>query len=130
VALTHFCWHCYAQNERPDGLCARCGEEIAEPADTTFDDRLLWALRHPIPERRMVAVRALARRRAGRAREPLHELATRADDPYLAAAALEALVELDGIEPHRALVAGLARQGPAPVRRVASVLDTGRRSPT
>jgi hypothetical protein len=128
VPLTYYCWHCYAKNERPRGTCLQCGSEIASPAGTTFDDRLVWALGHPLVERRMVAARALGRRHVGRARQPLRRLVVAAADPYLAAAALEALVELDGADAHRELVDRLAGSGPAPLRRAARELAGRRRT--
>lgn len=90
MPLTYYCWYCRAKNERLRGRCRECGREIAAPEGTPFDELLLWALDHPLVERRMVAVRALARRRVERAREPLRALTSDAD-AYLAAAALDAL---------------------------------------
>jgi HEAT repeat protein len=116
--LTHYCWHCYGKNRRAAGACEHCGHEIAAPAGTSFDERLLWALAHPLAERRMTAVRALGKRRIEAAREPLRKLVSD-PDPYLAAAALEALVRIDGPERHRALLEELRTNGPPAVRAVA-----------
>jgi len=116
--LTYFCWHCYGENRSESGQCEHCQHEIASPQGTTFEDRLIWALRHPLTERRMVAVRAIGTRRLTRARQELRTLVSD-QDPYLAAAALEALVEMDGREAHHDLVDQLRRSGAAPVRAVA-----------
>jgi hypothetical protein len=116
--LTYFCWHCYGQNRQASGPCEHCRREIAPPEGTTFEDRLVWALSHPLEERRMIAVRAIGRRRLVHAREELHALVSESD-PYLAAAALEALVALDGSDAHRALIDQLRRSGSAPVKAAA-----------
>jgi hypothetical protein len=119
--LTYFCWHCYGQNRQASGSCEHCQREIAPPEGTSFEDRLVWALSHPLAERRMIAVRAIGRRRILRAREGLLALVSQSD-PYLAAAALEALVALDGPELHRQLIERLRRSGAAPVRAAAREL--------
>jgi len=123
---TTFCWSCYTQNDRPTGPCRECGREIAAPEGTSFETKLIWALRHPLRERRMVAARVLGELHVAGAREPLRELATQVDDPYLAAAAVEALVALDGADVHADLLARLAHSGPAPARRVAQELSSRR----
>jgi HEAT repeat protein len=119
--LTYYCWHCYGKNRRASGRCERCGEEIAAPPATSFEARLLWALDHPLPERRMAAVHALGTRRAEAASGPLRELVSD-PDPYLAAAALEALVRIDGADRHRALLEELRVSAPPAVRAVARSL--------
>jgi hypothetical protein len=119
--LSYFCWHCYGQNRVARGRCEHCGEEIAPPADTAFDDQLLWALTHPLPDRRLLAIRAVASRRLQAGRDTLRALVADTD-PYLAAAALEALVALDGAGAHRVLLERLRREGAAPVRAAAREL--------
>ncbi len=117
--MTFYCWWCYAPNTAPRGSCAACGQDIAAPVETTYVDALLWALRHPVVERRMIAARVLGERREPRAREALRELATQEEDPYLAAEALHALFTIDGVDVHRNLAERLARHGPPAVRAVA-----------
>jgi hypothetical protein len=118
--LTYYCWRCYAVNGRPRGACVGCGGEIAAPAEADYVDRLLWSLRHPLPDRRMIAAHVLGRRRELRARQPLLELAVDQSDPYLAAQALSALVAIDGTAIHRKLLERLAVTGAAMVKRVAT----------
>jgi HEAT repeat protein len=126
-ALTYFCWRCYGRNPRPAGECTECGGELAAPAGTGYDERLVWALGHPVRERATVAARILGRRRTRAARGPLRELALAPDDPYLAAVALESLVAIDGVDELRDLLERLARDGSAPVRAVAvGALAAGR----
>jgi HEAT repeat protein len=115
----YFCWHCYGQTDTADGPCPHCGLPVAPPTHTDYTDRLLWALRHPLPETRLIAARTLGRRQATRAAGSLRELALADDDPYLAATALEALVRLQGAAALRPVLETLATQGPAPVRRLA-----------
>ena len=58
---TYFCWACYAPVDGAEGYPA-CGHASAPPPGTSFTERLLWALRHPLVERRMVAIGVLAER--------------------------------------------------------------------
>jgi HEAT repeat protein len=122
--LTYYCWHCYGKNRLAAGACEHCGEQIAAPPGTSFDDLLLWALRHPLAERRTAAVQALGKRRVEAASERLRRLVSD-PDPYLAAAALEALVQIDGAEPHARLLDSLREDGPPPVRAAARRLQPG-----
>jgi HEAT repeat protein len=117
--LTHFCWHCYAENGRERGPCSTCGRLIEAPATTTYVDCLLWALRHPVAERRLIAAHVLGRLGERRASAPLRELALSRDDPVLAAEALRNLVAIDGAEELAPLLSHLATGGAAGVRRVA-----------
>jgi len=82
-------------------------------------DLHLWALSHPLVGRRMLAVAALGREHEQRAAAPLTHLLNSGTDPYLAAAALEALVQIRGLDACRALLARLATDASAPVRATA-----------
>jgi HEAT repeat protein len=119
--LTYYCWHCYGQNRRASGRCDQCGREIATHSGASFDDQLMWALKHPLAERRMLAVHAIAQRRLVRAREQLQALLSD-PDAYLAAAALEALVALDGLDSQRVTLERVQESGAAPVRAAAREL--------
>lgn len=120
--LTFYCWHCYGKNRRASGRCEHCGAEIAAPPGTSFEEQLLWALAHPLAERRIAAAHALGTRGVEAASGRLQELVS-APDPYLAAAALEALVRIDGTERHRALLEELQVSAPPAVRAVARSLE-------
>jgi HEAT repeat protein len=116
----HYCWHCYGANDAGHGRCRLCGERIEPPADVGYVDQLLWALAHPLVERRMVAARVLGSRRERRAIPRLRDLALSRDDPYLAAVALEALVSIEGIPALRKLLERLAAEAPPQVREAAT----------
>ncbi|MFY9809690.1 MAG: HEAT repeat domain-containing protein [Pseudonocardiaceae bacterium] len=83
---------------------------------------LVWALGHPLAERRLVAAQALGQRREARAEGRLRELVRVREDPYPAAAAVQALVSIVGRQDCADLLTKLATRGPAPVRRTAADL--------
>ncbi len=115
-----YCWWCYAPQDRAetgDLPCPQCGRPPTEPAGTSFTDKLLWALQHPLVERRVIAAGTLGKHAEPRALQPLRVMA-RDPDPYLAAAAINALAHYRFRDVGRTLLA-VARAGPAPARRAA-----------
>lgn len=124
-SLTYYCWSCYAPSHAASGRCERCGGHIEAPSEADYADLLVWALDHPLAERRLVAAQALGQRREARAEGRLRELARDGEDPYLAAAAVQALVAIVGRQACTSLLTHLAQHGPAPVRRTAADVLNG-----
>jgi hypothetical protein len=122
TSATHYCRSCYSPGDQPIGRCRRCGGRIEAPPETNYADRLVWALEHPLAERRMVAAQMLGRRREARATDRLYRLARSRHDPYLAATALRALMSITGRPACAQLLAELAQCGPAPVRQTVRAL--------
>lgn len=118
----YFCWHCYGQADSADGPCPHCGRPVAPPEHTDYTTRLIWALHHPLPETRRTAARVLGRRPAAHAAPALRALALNSEDPYLAAAALEALVCIQGTTALHPVLKTLVEEGAAPARRLAEQL--------
>jgi HEAT repeat protein len=117
--VVYFCWHCYGRNSQRSGPCSRCGRSIEAPPETSYVDRLLWALGHPTTERRMTAIHVLGARKERRAAPALRALATDSEDPYQAAAALDSLVAIEGADAVRGLLEHLVGSSPVQVRDVA-----------
>lgn len=86
---TRFCPSCYAANDWGARTCAACGALLETPRG--YDERLVWALDHPDGATAIRAAGVLAARRTAGAVEPLGRMARRLDDPYRAAAAVNAL---------------------------------------
>lgn len=116
----HYCWCCYAEVPAPAGRCPNCGREIAAPVGADHVDKLIWALHHPLPERRLLAADALAQRRERRAAPVLRRSLEERPDPYQQASVLSALLAIEGVEGLGDLLARLAADGAAPARRVAT----------
>lgn len=127
---TFFCWSCRARVDVDSGSCRHCGGRIEPPPAADYVDRLIWALGHPLVERRLVAARLLGERCEARATAPLRDLAEHSDDPYLAAVAVESVVAIVGVDASRALLRRIASTGAAPVRGiVADLLALGHSHP-
>ncbi len=118
----YYCWSCYAPAQTASGRCEHCGGRIEAPPEADYADLLMWALDHPLAERRLVAAQVLGQRREARAEGRLRELVWTREDPYLAAAAVQALVAIVGRQACADLLTELATRGPAPVRRTATDL--------
>ncbi len=86
--LTRLCPACYEPNRASEEYCRRCGARLE--SEETFDERLIWALRHPDTSVAVLAAELLAARRARQAIPALLDLSQR-PDPYRAAAATAAL---------------------------------------
>jgi HEAT repeat protein len=86
----------------------------------SYRDRLVWALAHPLTGRQMVALDALARIRDPGCWEPVRRLLD-SPDPYLAAAALRTLAEIDPAKA-RLLVEHYRAHGHVLLRRAAAAL--------
>ena len=124
-----FCFRCYARNPRSEGACDECGEPIEPPRELTYDERLIWALDHPLSGTAITAACLLGVRRTAAASEPLRRIVEAYRDPYLAARALQSLVAIEGVGPTRPLLRQLAAGGPLLLRHVARAELIGGRSP-
>jgi HEAT repeat protein len=112
-----YCPDCFAEVEQQTADCRRCGADLANPA-RDFEEQLIRALAHPLPDRRLLAAQILGRRGARRAVPRLIRVVDEADDPYLVAEATVALARI-GDPAGLAVVARMAQQGPAVARAAA-----------
>jgi HEAT repeats len=125
AGLTHYCYHCYGENELAAGRCTHCGEEIQAPPSTSYGQLLIWALHHPIAEVAVNAAATLGERRERLASDSLRELVFDSRDPYLAAQALRSLVHIEGTTALGSVLEQLLEQGPVQVQAVASAALRG-----
>jgi hypothetical protein len=112
-----YCPDCFAEVEQQNGDCPRCGADLGSPAGD-FEEQLIRALRHPLPDRRLLAAQILGQRGARGAIPSLIEITEQADDPYLVAEATVALARI-GDPAGLAVVDRMARAGPAVARAAA-----------
>ncbi len=115
----YWCFHCYGLNPVSSGRCVHCGEPIEAPASISYDERLIWTLRHPDGDRAVLAARTLGEHRVMSAEPALRSVITAGSDPFLAAEALRSLVKIKGRESTRDLLEQLADGGSFMVAEVA-----------
>jgi HEAT repeat protein len=115
--LQWYCPDCFAEVEQQTAHCPRCGADLADPA-RDFEEQLIRALGHPLPDRRLLAAQVLGQRQARSAVPDLIGIVEEADDPYLVAEATVALARI-GDPAGLAVVDRMARQGSAVARAAA-----------
>ena len=59
MAFIQFCSHCWAENLLDATLCERCGTPLSETEPIFYNQKLMRALLHPLPETREMAARLL-----------------------------------------------------------------------
>jgi hypothetical protein len=112
-----YCPDCFAEVEQQTAGCPRCGADLTSPAGD-FEEQLIRALGHPLPDRRLLAAQVLGQRGARRAVPRLIRIVDESDDPYLVAEATVALARI-GDPAGLAVVDRMARVRPAVARAAA-----------
>ena len=62
MPLIQFCSHCWAENLIGATACERCGKPLSETEPVFYDQKLMRALHHPVPETREMAAMLLGQR--------------------------------------------------------------------
>ena len=85
-----FCTHCWAEIDSADQRCRYCGVDLS--ADRrSYEEKLVAALQHPLPEARVRICWLLGENKILHAVSQLIELAEHDKDFFVQSAALEAL---------------------------------------
>jgi len=88
-----YCPICWSEAD-DDDCCRKCGAPLRQSASETYEEKLIWALRHPEPTTPIRAATILGERRALAAVEPLIAVALSTPDFYLQEAAAVALGQI------------------------------------
>lgn len=83
--------------------CPTCGADLETLDEADFEQKLLWAVNHPLPDTAIHAVETLGKLRSTRAVGPLLARYRAGTDPYLAAAIARTLGQIGGEEAEEAL---------------------------
>ena len=119
MSLTYFCPSCW--NEvGPVATCPQCGADPGGFARESYEEKLVRALRHPEPTVPVRAATILGELRSRAAVEPLIDVATRVEDPYIQEAVAEALGRIGDTRARPCLVR-LGREGAVRVRAAAGL---------
>lgn len=65
--LTYYCPSCWTIVQDTDNVCPACGYDLAEFQEHSFEDKLLGALYHAVPERQIMAAQILGNLQSQRA---------------------------------------------------------------
>jgi hypothetical protein len=93
--ITYYCPSCWAEFGENVSVCPRCGYDIRSFSDLEYEQKLMRAAFHPIPENRHMAVMALGMLRTPRALPVLGRiLREEKDDIYLLFQVLKAAANI------------------------------------
>jgi len=57
--LTFYCPSCWKKIRSDDAICPNCGHDLSDFSSRPYEEKLLLALHHPVPDSRMVAIQTL-----------------------------------------------------------------------
>ena len=107
-ALTSYCPSCWIETEPEDRACPSCGFRMAAFDALGYEGKLLLALKHPIPEKRMLAIEILGEIRCRTAVPVFATIVEDEEDPYALRAIAQALARIGG-DASRMILARLNR---------------------
>jgi HEAT repeat protein len=89
--MTYYCIQCWAEIEKNEMACPHCGADQDGLGRESYVEKLIRALHHPVPETSIRAAHILGSVKSTAAVPALSKLAASNVDPFVRAAAIEAL---------------------------------------
>lgn len=108
MQLMPFCSHCRTENLHRASVCERCGTSLSETEPMSSDQKLIQALRHPLPEMQEMAAILLGQHRNRLARPVLLFHLREETDIGVLCAIIQALAQLEDCEAVPSLARRLA----------------------
>lgn len=93
--MVYFCQNCFKEISPNATICPYCGADIGKYDVLTFENKLIHALHHPLPDTVSIAVTVLGKIQSKKAVKPLKELFNKTSDPYIQKEILDALFAID-----------------------------------
>lgn len=123
--LQWFCPRCSAPVAQSDRWCSRCGVDLRAASMRSYEAKLVDALHHVLPERRLMAARILGERADIASAAALIAALAGEADPYVAAELVRALAALHTPDAEEAI--DKARRHPSVIVRQAAKTSRDRR---
>jgi len=117
MSVTYFCPSCWSEVGTAT-ICPNCRADLQDFSSRSYEEKLIVALRHPEPTVPIRAANILGEMGSLAAVEPLIDVATSVDDPYIQEAAVVALGRIGDIRAISCLDR-LSREGAVRVRAAA-----------
>lgn len=80
--LTYYCPNCWTIVSEGQQTCPNCGYDLSQFEKFSFEDKLLAALHHSVPERRIMAAQILGNRESQRAVPEFRKIIESDEDDY------------------------------------------------
>ncbi len=109
MSLIQFCSSCWAENLLGAPMCERCGTPLSETEPIFYDQKLMRALYHPIPETREMAAMLLGQRQDRQALPVLMSRLLEETDIGVLCAISQALAQLGNCQAVTSLAKRLAQ---------------------
>jgi HEAT repeat protein len=109
MPLIQFCSNCWAENLISATVCERCGTTLSETEPIFYDQKLMRALHHPIPQTREMAAMLLGQRQDRHALPVLLSCLLEETDIGVLCAISQALAQLGDCEAVSSLAKRLAQ---------------------
>lgn len=122
--MTFYCPKCWSEIPENAGHCPVCSYDLSAYESLSYEDKMIFALSHPIRENRLMAIEALGRLQDSKAVPHLAALLKQDEDYYVLREALLALSRID-TEDAWALIQGAAAHESTLVSHYAERLVSG-----
>ena len=96
--MTFYCPKCWHEIPQQLERCPSCGYDLVAHEALSYEDKMIFALAHPIRENQMIAIQALGDARYQKALPQLAKLMREAEDYYVLRETLLTLSKLDTAE--------------------------------
>ena len=94
--LTYYCPNCWKSLNSKEIKCPACGLDVSTYNAMPYEEKLLLALNHPVPSRRMVAIEILGNLNSKKSLAAFKKiLAAKDEDYYTVRAVIQALSKID-----------------------------------
>jgi HEAT repeat protein len=94
--LTYYCPNCWSILQGEENHCPNCHFDLGEYKDLPYEKKLLLAVNHPIPSRRVIAIEILGKRGSTDCLDAFEHLLQKPDeDFYTLSAVIDALSRID-----------------------------------
>lgn len=98
MASCFFCPNCWKEIDGKTIICSYCEYDISEYTKLSYEEKLINALRHPVRENRMMAIRLLGELRSTAALPSFAEILETEDDYYVITVIILALNKIGNEE--------------------------------
>ncbi len=92
---SYFCPRCWSELKRNYRKCPVCGYDIREFERLNYEDKLIVALKHPVREFRINAIRLLGRMKSEKALDYFEQIIEKEKDVFILKEVAEALSKID-----------------------------------
>jgi HEAT repeat protein len=92
--MTYYCPFCWSEIDGSTEVCPRCGSNLRKFSNLSYEEKLLVALRQPIPENRRLAIQILGELRSERVLPEFRKILEIEEDVFVVSEVVRALAAI------------------------------------